>query len=284
MAKGETYEEFVAKFSADAPKTTDDCYTPQAVYEAVKEYALKLAGLCETTCTPVRPFYPGGDYKNYDYPADTYVIDNPPFSILAEIRKFYIDKGIKYFLFAPNMHIMNNMSTCRDMCILTGVTITYDNGAKIPTSFVTNVLCEDILLRTAPELVTALRRTIARTQGNLHNSLKVQNEYPRNLFCFQKLQAVRYADFSIRRSECRPVCKLKLKTECNTATRIKRGGENLGHLYGHFGLIIPDSVADRYERAAASVPKDAGKNVYYFTEEQEEIIAELNKQQQCENP
>lgn len=277
MAKGETYEEFVAKFNKTAPKTTDDFYTPQPVYEVVKEYALKLAGLTEETCTPVRPFYPGGDYRNYDYPADAYVIDNPPFSILSEIRQFYIERGIKYFLFASHMHIMNNMSTCRDTRIPTGVTITYDNGAKIQTSFVTNVLCEDILLRTAPELVTALRRTIARTQGNLHNALKVQNEYPRNLLCFQKLQAVRYADFSIRRSECRPVCKIKLKTECNTATRIKRGGENLGHLYGHFGLIIPDSVADRYERAAASVPKDAGKNVYYFTPEQEEILKQLNE-------
>ena len=31
MAKGETYEEFVAKFKKNAPKTTDDCYTPQPV-------------------------------------------------------------------------------------------------------------------------------------------------------------------------------------------------------------------------------------------------------------
>ena len=97
MAKGETYEEFVAKFKKNAPKTTDDCYTPQPVYEVVKEYALKLAGLTEETCTPVRPFYPGGDYRNYDYPADAYVIDNPPFSILSEIRQFYMEKGIKYF-------------------------------------------------------------------------------------------------------------------------------------------------------------------------------------------
>ena len=41
MAKGETYEEFVAKFKKNAPKTTDDCYTPQPVYEVVKEYAQK---------------------------------------------------------------------------------------------------------------------------------------------------------------------------------------------------------------------------------------------------
>ena len=48
-------------------------------------------------------------------------------------------------------------------------------------------------------------------------------------------------------------------------------------MFGRFALIIPDSVADRYEAAVASVPKDAGKNVYYFTPEQEEIVKQLNE-------
>lgn len=178
MAKGETYEEFVAKFKKNAPKTTDDCYTPQPVYEVVKEYALKLAGLTEETCTPVRPFYPGGDYRNYNYPADAYVIDNPPFSILSEIRQFYIEKGIKYFLFAPHKTIFSCMNTCKDTRIPIDVNITYDNGAKVGTSFVTNVLDSDILINTAPELLTELRRTIALTQGNKNNVLRVKNEYP----------------------------------------------------------------------------------------------------------
>ena len=180
MAKGETYEEFVSKFKKNAPKTTDDCYTPQPVYEVVKEYALKLAGLTEETCTPVRPFYPGGDYRNYNYPADAYVIDNPPFSILSEIRQFYLERGIKYFLFAPHKTILSSMNTCKDTRIPIDVNITYDNGAKVGTSFVTNVLDSDILINTAPELLTALRRTIALTQGNKNNVLRVKNEYPPN--------------------------------------------------------------------------------------------------------
>ncbi len=277
MAKGETYEEFVAKFKKNAPKTTDDCYTPQPVYEVVKEYALKLAGLTEETCTPVRPFYPGGDYRNYDYPADAYVIDNPPFSILSEIRQFYLDKGIKYFLFAPHKNAFNSMNICNDTRIPIDVTITYDNGANVATGFVTNVTDADILIMTAPELRTELRRTIARTQGNKNNVLKVKNEYPRNLFPFQKISAVQYAEFQIKRSECAPIRSVKVRTECNTKTRLKHGGESLGHLIGDWGLIIPDSVADRYEAAVASVPKDAGKNVYYFTPEQEEILKQLNE-------
>ena len=277
MAKGETYEEFVAKFKKNTPKTTDDCYTPQPVYEVVKEYALKLAGLTEETCTPVRPFYPGGDYRNYDYPADAYVIDNPPFSILSEIRQFYMERGIKYFLFAPQKSILNNMNKCKDTRIPIDVNITYDNGAVVNTGFVTNVVDADILIMTAPELRTELRRTIARAQGNKNNVLRVVNDYPRNLFCFQKISAALYAEFHIKRSECIPIYGANVRSECNTKTQSKRHGESVGHLYGNYGLIIPDSVADRYEAAVASVPKDAGKNVYYFTPEQEEILKQLNE-------
>lgn len=39
MPKSKTYEEFVDKFKPK--KTTDDCYTPQIVYEAVKDWAVK---------------------------------------------------------------------------------------------------------------------------------------------------------------------------------------------------------------------------------------------------
>lgn len=39
MPKSNTYEEFVDKFKPK--KTTDDCYTPGAIYEAVKDWAIK---------------------------------------------------------------------------------------------------------------------------------------------------------------------------------------------------------------------------------------------------
>lgn len=75
MGKGETYEEFVDKFK---PKlTTDDCYTPENVYETVKAWAIKEY---EWGGRPiVRPFWPGGDYQKYEYPDGCVVIDNPPF-------------------------------------------------------------------------------------------------------------------------------------------------------------------------------------------------------------
>ena len=39
MPKSNTYEEFVDKFKPK--KTTDDCYTPGAIYEVVKDWAIK---------------------------------------------------------------------------------------------------------------------------------------------------------------------------------------------------------------------------------------------------
>lgn len=41
--------------------------------------------------TIVRPFWPGGDYEDFDYPTGCVVIDNPPFSILSKIVRFYED-------------------------------------------------------------------------------------------------------------------------------------------------------------------------------------------------
>lgn len=80
----QNYEEFVEKFkNSNLPKTTDDCYTPQNVYNVVAnwvadEYKINRDTFC-------RPFYPGGNYENYDY-KNKVVVDNPPFSILSKIN------------------------------------------------------------------------------------------------------------------------------------------------------------------------------------------------------
>lgn len=66
--------------------TTDDCYTPHDVYDVVLDWVIDKYNLQDDTKI-VRPFYPGGNYKEFDYPTNCVVIDNPPFSILASIRK-----------------------------------------------------------------------------------------------------------------------------------------------------------------------------------------------------
>ena len=141
MAAGEVSEEdeeyqvFVEKFKPK--KTTDDCYTPQPVYEAVRNWCRKKYGIGESVRV-VRPFYPGGDYTKEDYSGDCVVIDNPPFSILSSICEWYEKRGIRYFLFAPALTLLSTMSG-RARYVAAGVSVTYANGANVSTSFVTNM-------------------------------------------------------------------------------------------------------------------------------------------------
>lgn len=85
------YSAFVEKFKPK--KTTDDCYTPENIFEAVAAWACKEYGFDPVQI--VRPFWPGGDYERFDYPDGCVVLDNPPFSILAEICVFYNEHSLR---------------------------------------------------------------------------------------------------------------------------------------------------------------------------------------------
>lgn len=148
------YESFVAKFS-DTPKTTDDCYTPQDVYEAVVDYVRKYSKFEFKPDTPIlRPFYPGGDYINADYLEDGVVIDNPPFSMFTKIVKFYTERGIPFFLFGPGMTIFSCCKYCT--AIVVGVNVTFHNGAVVRLNFASNIF-GDLYCKTAPELTEAIK-------------------------------------------------------------------------------------------------------------------------------
>ena len=133
MSKSENYEEFVEKFKPK--KTTDDCYTPPEVYEAVAEWTASEYKLDRENF--VRPFYPGGDYKHFDYDGKI-VVDNPPFSILSKIIDFYILHGVQFFLFAPNLLLFSILRNRDCTALIVDNSVTYENGARVETSFITN--------------------------------------------------------------------------------------------------------------------------------------------------
>lgn len=142
------YVAFVDKFVPK--KTTDDCYTPTNVYEAVAGWVCREYGADRESF--VRPFWPDTDFRTCDYPAGCVVVDNPPFSIRSAIIDFYRAEGIRFFLFSPALTLLTRHE---DVChIAVGIDIVYENGAKVPTSFVTNL--DTCLLRTAPELYAAI--------------------------------------------------------------------------------------------------------------------------------
>ena len=154
MARGEIseedeeYQEFLEKFKLK--KTTDDCYTPAPVYDAVVRYVEETYGLSRESF--VRPFYPGGDYQREKYPEGCVVVDNPPFSIMSEILRFYDSKGIKFFLFAPTLTLFSSASAGTCTALPCTVAVIYENGASVNTSFLTNLEPKGIRFRSAPKL------------------------------------------------------------------------------------------------------------------------------------
>lgn len=145
------YNDFVKKFT-EHELTTDDCFTPANVYEAVKTWAVERFFLAGAEIK--RPFYPGGDYEIETYGENCVVLDNPPFSILSQIVKFYLSLDIRFLLFAPALTLYSIASGAASY-IPTGNNVRFANGADIAISFVTNM--SEYKIETAPELYAAIK-------------------------------------------------------------------------------------------------------------------------------
>ena len=190
------YESFIKKFT-EKPKTTDECWTPKDVYEAVVRYV-------DEVVTPLdgkqilRPFYPGGDYEHADYPEDGVVIDNPPFSIFSKICRFYMAKGVPFFLFGPGLTIM---SACKHGCtaVFTRDSMTFTNGAVVRCNFASN-LYGGLLAVTAPRLGELLEACPSQRQKVGLPSY----EYPANLLSASDMQTLAKSDeaFAVPREAC----------------------------------------------------------------------------------
>ena len=196
------YESFVKKFT-DSPKTTDDCYTPQDVYEAVVAYVDTICPLEGKQI--LRPFFPGGDYEHADYPDDGVVIDNPPFSMFTPICKFYSKQHIPFFLFGPGMTIFSALKYCS--VVIINNSITFSNGAKVRINFATNLLA-DTWVTTAVSLNEAIGHCPSQNQkANL-----TKYRYPDELLSVSDFQSIANgdADFSVSRQEAMVVKNLDL--------------------------------------------------------------------------
>ena len=249
LEEDEEYKEFVEKF--EPKKTTDDCYTPPIVYDAIadwvaKEYKIKRENF-------VRPFKPGGDFTKEKYKKTDIVVDNPPFSILAEIIKWYDDKNIKFFLFAPTLTLFSSSSSssCALPC---GGKITYENGAVVPTSFVTNL--ENNRIRVIPELYKIVE---AANEEN-------QKQYKK------KLPKYKYPNEVLTAAMCRYMC------EHDTALTIKREDSyhyrQLDAQKEKDGSAIFGSGYLLSEKAAA---EKAAAEVWELSEREKEIIRSLGQ-------
>nr|DAG51898.1 MAG TPA: DNA N-6-adenine-methyltransferase [Caudoviricetes sp.] len=196
VSKSKTYEEFVEKFKPK--KTTDDCYTPPTVYDALADWVADKYGVPRDDF--VRPFYPGGDYQSEDY-TNKIVVDNPPFSILAQIVDFYIKNGVKFFLFAPTLTSLRYYTKGATL-LVAGTTIVYENGASVNTSFVTNLEREKIAMKSEPTLYRLLV-DVQKKEKKVSKQLPKYAYPPEVLTTAQLYLFSKYGvDFSVRREEC----------------------------------------------------------------------------------
>ena len=250
------YNEFVDKFKNK--HTTDDCYTPEGVYEVVCDWVEKRYGLNRKDF--VRPFYPNGDYKKFKYGKNSIVVDNPPFSILSEIKNFYNEKRIKYFLFAPHLTMFN----CVDCdFIVVGYSVIYENGAKVNTSFITN-LEQDNCIVVAPDLRKALKESQEKEDG------LPEYEYPKNVIhsAGLGLLASRGVFFEIKKGQTHFIRQLDSQ---------KKDGKTI---FGS-GFLIGDELAAELEKSVEAAKeairkKEKDTKVWELSKRERDIISKLN--------
>ena len=166
----EDYERFEDKFKPK--KTTDDCYTPANVYEVIAGWVCEEYGVDRRSI--VRPFWPGYDYTKQDYREECCVVDNPPFSILTQIMNWYLERGIRFFLFAPTLTLFSGRGLDVSY-VACGAKITYENGANINTSFVTNL--DTCRVRSVPKLYKLIERENDINEKAMHKQLP-KYKYP----------------------------------------------------------------------------------------------------------
>ena len=241
------YNEFLDKF--EIKKTTDDCYTPDGVYEAVaafvaSEYKVKRE-------TFFRPFYPGGDYQREDYTGKI-VVDNPPFSILAEILTYYSTNGIRFFLFAPTLTLFSS-SSGEVTALPTGVAVLYENGASVNTSFLTNLEPADVRVRTAPALYKAIEAAVDEYRKEIHKELPKYSYPDEILTATMAARWCKYGvEYTLKKKDSEGISALDAQKESGKA------------IYGK-GYILSEAAA---AEAAAAV-------TWELSEREKEIVKRL---------
>lgn len=257
------YDFFVSKFDpAHMKKTTDECLTPPVVYDAVLKYFVRR--FPELASMPiVRPFYPGGDYEDYPYTENCAVVDNPPFSMLAKILRYYCGRDIPFILFCDGLtyahHLVNSGCGAFDC----NISIKYSNGATVKTAFLVRGFAGMNLVECDMELNDSIRSV-----------LPAQNEAFRN----RRLSANMSDVTKWRKPHEFLSCSCVSTLGANSPTRKFIVGFDEGcavefvggHKYYGGGLLLRRGKVD--ERDAILAARDANVKVAELTDVEREFV------------
>ena len=246
------YDAFLDKF--DVKKTTDDCYTPKEVMDIILNYVNEKYPLENKQI--IRPFFPGGDYENINYPYNAVVIDNPPFSIITKICKYYIERNIKFFLFCP--HLTAFSSNIDATHIIASADITYENNATIKTAFVSN-LYNDLKIIGDANLHLKFKELQEKNKVNLP-----KYEYPEHIVTVSKVAYCVEKGINIQFE------KKDLKHYRGMDSQKKHGKALFGS-----GFIASNKAAAAQAAAQAAVNKRDNVIVWELSQKEKEIIKSL---------
>lgn len=242
------YRAFEEKFKPK--KTTDVCYTPPEIFDCIAEWACEKYGFAKNAI--VRPFYPGGDFINFDYSPGCVVLDNPPFSLLSVIVDFYLQQKIKFFLFAPTLTAFSGRkSNLKCTHVICAAQIVYANGAKVPTSFVTN-LGGDIVAQSEPELTARINAVIlALRREKAHEMPKYT--YPEHVLTAAMLQylAAHGVAYSVRRADLAFIPRLDAQRSAGKS--IFGGGFLLSRRAAAEKAAAEEAAAEKIATGGASI-------------------------------
>lgn len=127
------------------------------------------------------------------------MVDNPPFSILARILRFYQSRGIRFFLFGPQLTLFSSSSLTYIPC---SCAVEYANGAKVNTGFISN-LFGDVFAMSAPDL----RKRVKEVQEKAKPAASLPRyEYPPEVLTSSMLGylSTHGVEFTVMRDEVSP--------------------------------------------------------------------------------
>ena len=182
------------------------------------------------------------------------VIDNPPFSILAEIVNFYNRQSIEYFLFCPGLTGVR----AAPAYIGTGYSITYENGAKISTSFISS---KGPILMSAPDLYAALEAA-DKTARKKNKKLLPVYGYPDNLIMPTTLN--KFSKYGVAfEARAGYFCR-KLDAQIPYGKAIYGGG-----------YLVSEGPAKRAQEEAKRAQEEARRITFELSEREKGIVKNL---------
>jgi hypothetical protein len=251
------YDGFLEKF--EPKKTTDDCYTPPELYKIILDYVAENYNLTDKQI--IRPFFPDGDFESIEYTKDMVVIDNPPFSIISKICRFYIELGVPFFLFAPHLTLFGSNIDCTH--IVVGGDVVYENGANVKTSFLSNMFGDAKVIGAA-----SLYQKIKELKDK--NKVRLPKyEYPENILTVSMVSWIVERGISLRIDKnhthhCRQLASQK---------KFKKS------LFGSGFLISKEAAAEKAAAEKAAAEKAAAEKditiIWELSDSEKQIINNL---------